>query len=218
MSININHFFNYGYSVSQIPVELADALLETVRKQNYSVCDGTYKSNLEAPLLASWNSELLPKTSNIGETPPILESLQAILKEMGFLNWFEINFGVFSQFSVMVNKFSKNNGMIWHNDHLDSTFLSVLIYLSKDIFEENDGGYLELGRIYNTDYVMDARPPSEEVSLLRSVLPNHGTIVLLNNTQITSVHRVEKMISDKERYTILCHFGYWQNIVHKKRK
>jgi len=219
MSININHFFNYGYAVSHIPLDLADCLLEAVRSQQYHVCDGTYKSsNLEAPLLASWDSALLPSKFLNGITPQIFSDLNTHLRDLSFLNWFETNFGNFSQFSVMVNKFSKNNGMIWHNDHLDSTFLSVLIYLSKDTFSEEDGGFLELGKIYDTDLIVDARPPAHEVQYLRKVIPNHGTVVLINNTKIDSVHKVEKLISDKERYTILCHFGYWENIAHKKRK
>lgn len=79
------------------------------------------------------------------------------------------------------------------NDHIDGkspvkNYASMLVYLNKD-WKEEDGGNLILRGDDNIDY---------------KVVPEFGTVAIIDLQNFDIYHQVEQVINDVERYTIIC--------------
>ena len=79
------------------------------------------------------------------------------------------------------------------NDHIDGkspvkNYASMLVYLNKD-WKEEDGGNLILRGDDNIDY---------------KVVPEFGTVAIIDLQNFDIYHQVEEIVNDVERYTIIC--------------
>ena len=214
-AIDLNSFFKKGYAVTQIDKNLADFLLGQVSAQPFVEGDGFYASeNFGAPLISEWESPYIVPTEN-KEAPNALKEFWTQSARSPYFSWFAKNFGDFSQGCPMINHFRKGDGMVWHTDSLDGTFMTNCLYLSKDVFHYEDGGYLGVGRgTLKEGGVPDI---SRSIKCFDRILTNHGTLVSINNLDISNLHRVEKLLADKQRLTLLFHFGYVETTVSKMR-
>lgn len=214
-------FFKHGYCLNEIRTELADMLLQEVRGQTYIESDGHYKEDeaLIAPKTTNWRSPFLPGRFT-EDTPPLFQGVANEIAKSNGLGWFRENFGEFSQNSCMVNKYRKNGGMVFHNDNFDATFLSVLIYLTKDEIDPiEEGGELMIARVYDYDLVKDARVKYEDAQgPIHHIQASHGFAVIVNNLNPLFIHGVNRLSVAKERYTFMCHYGYVENTsrVHRR--
>lgn len=204
--MDLNSFFGLGYAVTQISTELADFLLKIVENQPFVDGDGFYAGEgFGAPLISAWESQFIVPSEN-KFAPDALKTFWQQAARSPYFSWFQENFGEFSQGCPMVNNFRKGDGMVWHTDSLDGTFMTNCLYLTRDIFRSEDGGYLGLG--------IDS---GDELWEDDHILTNHGTLVSINNLSPLGRHRVEKLTVDKQRLTLLFHFGYAETTVTKAR-
>lgn len=221
LELNINDFFTKGFTLSRVRKDLADSLLVEARTQTFIENDGKYKEDPEliAPQTSNWESPFLPKRF-ANPTPQLVQEIGHQIGTSERLHWFLQNFGNFSQSSFMVNRYRKGGGMVFHNDNFDGTFLSVLIYLTGGEYVPEDGGRLLIGSIPDYECLKDAR--ISDNSALREdifgVTPTHGTAVIVNNLNPMFVHAVSQMRTEKERYTVLCHYGYFEHTCRTYRK
>jgi hypothetical protein len=79
------------------------------------------------------------------------------------------------------------------NDHIDGkstvkNYASILVYLNKD-WKEEDGGNLILRGDDGIDY---------------KVIPEFGTVAIIDLQNFDIYHQVEQVVNDVERYTIIC--------------
>jgi Rps23 Pro-64 3,4-dihydroxylase Tpa1-like proline 4-hydroxylase len=79
------------------------------------------------------------------------------------------------------------------NDHIDGkspvkNYASILVYLNKD-WKAEDGGNLILRGDDNVDY---------------KVVPEFGTVAIIDLQNFDIYHQVEEVLNDVERYTIIC--------------
>jgi Rps23 Pro-64 3,4-dihydroxylase Tpa1-like proline 4-hydroxylase len=79
------------------------------------------------------------------------------------------------------------------DDHIDGkspvkNYASMLVYLNKD-WKEEDGGNLILRGDDNINY---------------KVVPEFGTVAIIDLQNFDIYHQVEEIVNDAERYTIIC--------------
>ena len=96
---------------------------------------------------------------------------------------------------IQVNNATVGDGVGWHNDLQEGTDTGLILYLTRDQFDEASGGFLEMG------FAADAR-----VEILERLYPKMGRAVLFDNTNPALVHRVEPLKQARERYTVLALF------------
>lgn len=212
--IDLTSFFKKGYAVAKIPKNQADFLLQLARKQDYVKGDGFYAGdNFEAPLISEWEEmNIIPSENK--DAPEIFQKYWNDLAASEFLAWFQRSFGLFTQGCPMLNFYKKDSGMVWHSDCNDASYIGVLTYLTGDTFTEADGGYLGIGDCALND---ENQVRKDTVQIVDKIVPNHGVVVFINNLDTTHLHRVERLLSDKERITLLCHFGFAENTLTQKR-
>lgn len=97
---------------------------------------------------------------------------------------------------VQVNHTLKGEGVGWHNDLQQGTDTALILYMTRDEFEDAIGGYLEVG------VRKDAH-----VSVVCRVYPSAGRGVLFDNTDPNIVHRLEPMKESRERFSLLALFA-----------
>jgi hypothetical protein len=213
-SMDLNSFFRKGYAVTQINKALADFLLRHVVTQSFVEGDGHYASeNFGAPLISEWEAPYIVPSENLS-APVILNEFWKQAAASPYFSWFSKTLGAFSQGCPMINKFRRGDGMVWHTDSLDGTIMTNCLYLSDDVFDIADGGYLGVGRGSLSNGVPDT---SKLIECFDRILTNHGTLVSINNLDISNLHRVDELLADKQRLTLLFHFGYVETTVTKSR-
>jgi len=208
--LDLNSFFRKGYAVTRVSQATADFLLTCVENQPFVEGDGYYASeSFGAPLISRWEAPFIIPAEN-KTAPNALNTFWMEAAQSPYFSWFRETFGDFSQGCPMINYFRQGDGMVWHTDGLDGTFMTNCLYLTKDIFDLEDGGYLGVGR----GEWMDTSKP---IQSFNKILTNHGVLVSINNLDCSNLHRVEKLLSDKQRLTLLFHFGYAEHTVTKAR-
>lgn len=191
----LNDFFRKGFLTTCLEKKQCDEILEIINSINFIESKDKRDVGYKPPLIADWDDCV---------DGPIVaaHNCQENLKTY----WFEFKkhikpveeiLGDFDSGSVIINKFPAGHGMDWHTDTVDTSIAQILLYLSKDSFEKDDGGYLQIGD-----------------SL---ILPNHATMVVMNNLTPTLFHRVEPLRSGKQRLTAVFRYGYMTNTLTKHR-
>lgn len=204
--LDLKSFFKKGYCVAKVDKSVSDHLLQVIQRQPFVEGDGVYASeNFRAPLISKWESSKIIPSEN-KDAPIELLDFYSHAKEHQFFRPFIETMGSFTQGCPMINRFRNGDGMVWHTDSLDATAITCCLYLTPDEFTLEDGGWLGVGR-YN----------GESVDVFERILPNHGTLVLINNFDPTNQHRVDPMRSNKERNTLLFHLGYVEHTLTKAR-
>jgi hypothetical protein len=113
----------------------------------------------------------------------------------------------------MAHRYVTGDGMGFHNDVLDATWLLNLVYLVDHPFIEQDGGFLGVGRCMVNSECTSIKGTESEI--LR-VIPSHGLMMTLNNRNPSVLHRVEKLVSNKVRRVLVCQMGYIESILYKE--
>lgn len=204
--LNLKSFFKKGYFVSKVDKSTCDYLLQVIQKQPFVEGDGVYASeNFRAPLISEWESKKIIPSEN-KDAPTELTDFYNKAKSHDFFKPIRQALGEFTQGCPMINRFRNGDGMVWHTDSLDATAITCCLYLTKDEFTYEDGGWLGVGRVIG-----------DSVKSYDKILPNHGTLVVINNLDPTNQHRVDPMRVEKERNTLLFHLGYIEHTLTKAR-
>ena len=220
---NLNNFFRDGFTVTKIDIEQADNLLSFIKRDNYIDEEDVY--TLDNPssmaLEESWKGVIHPKApvwdkkSPFNSAPETFQEFWKNLSESDYFSWFPKLYGSFTHRTIMAHKYTKNDGMGWHYDVTDATLLLNILYLSEDVWELKDGGYLEIG---HCNVNGKGIPLKNTVESKIKVLPNHGTLVTISNYNPSVLHKVEKIFSSKTRYALVCQLGYFNNVINKETK
>jgi hypothetical protein len=112
--------------------------------------------------------------------------------------------GVFSSRHIILHRYHKSKSMNWHHDVFDRSLILALAYLGDTCFTEDDGGVLEIAKCS----VNAQGLPIGEPDIIHRALPNPNTVVLINNTDPTILHRVTPMLTSKIRTVLSCQLGY----------
>lgn len=194
---DVNAFFRFGYQITSIDKPYADILLERIRSQNFFDANQE-RAGWSDPKVTHWEGDSLPSE---------FHHYWNHLSNSAYFSYFRENWGPFSQGLPMSNHFSVGNGMAWHADLNDGSFMTTMLYLTADEFRIEDGGFLTVG--------IKKGPMIVPLDL---VLPSHGVLVTVNNLNPHFQHKVMPLVSDKERYTVMCHFGYVDPSLHSRSK
>jgi hypothetical protein len=205
-NLNLRSFFKKGYCVAKVEKSMSDYLLGVIQRQPFVEGDGVYASeNFRAPLISKWESSKIIPSEN-KDAPQELTDFYNQAKVHSFFKPIREALGEFSQGCPMINRFRNGDGMVWHTDSLDATAITCCLYLTPDEFTYEDGGWLGVGRAIG-----------DSVALFDRILPNHGTLVVINNLDPTNQHRVDPVKAEKERNTLLFHLGYVEHTLTKAR-
>jgi len=218
---NLNSFFRDGYSLTYLDQQTSDRLLTLIDRQEFvdeddpdgldnpsSLSFDYTWAGLKQPQAPTWD-----KKNPFNEVPQDLKDFWIDLAKGSYFRWFTDLYGDFTHLSIMVHRYVSGDGMGFHHDVLDSTWLLNLIYLVDEPFYEADGGYLGVGHCVVNSECVPIRGTEQEI--LR-VVPSHGLMVTLNNRNPSVLHRVEKLISNKTRRVLVCQMGYIENVIHKE--
>jgi len=212
--LNIGDLFLHGYSVSKIDPQVADHLLAEINRQSYVVSQDYRDPEITAPMITAWDAETDREVVAVHNAPPALQKFWVEFGSCPSMRWFHENFGPFTQGSVIINKYRHGDGMGWHYDVPDSTMLQCLIYVGDVDFAENDGGCLEIGRCNVNNHGI---PQKDSIIPLSTIPPTHGTVVTILNTNPTLLHRVTPLKAPKNRFTLVCRYGYLENTFTLKK-
>jgi hypothetical protein len=203
---NTSLFFKKGFCTATVNREMSDYLLRVLRQQNLVEGDGVYSSeHFRAPLISKFESNKIIPSENPKAPIELIHFFNDIKKDSFFKPVREL-LGDFTQGCPMINHYRKGDGMVWHTDALDATAITGCLYLTEDVFNFEDGGWLGVGKEINKNIV-----------IFDKILPNHGVLVLINNLDPTNLHRVDPVVSEKERNTLLFHLGYAEHTLSKNR-
>lgn len=201
-------FFSKGFLKGSIPSYEADRLLLMLKNEEFSEGD-RYREDpsLSPPQAMTKASEALLKECQAWSSYSVLRSIQE-------------NFGAFSYWFCTANRFNGGRGMMWHNDHIDASFATILIYLTEHEWIDDFGGCLEIGKVKDARRLIEPRLSKSDTSIVETVgkvVPNHGTTVVLNNLTLPFCHQVTPTMPSKVRHTLMFHFGYWENTRNARR-
>lgn len=149
---------------------------------------------------------------------PYLDFFKEVVKQPYFDYWRHV-YGEFDEIHVNINKVTQTGEMPWHFDGYDGTLLQILCYPNLDDFEESDGGHLLVGRpdtLYREGDPMPHWVPekslddilTKNVEVTQRYVPNTHSVVILNNSDPSFVHRVTKLTSNKTRHTVIATLGF----------
>lgn len=209
--MDLCNFFREGFYLRQLDPDTSTGLLEITRSTDFIKSEDYRDVGYKPPLIANWD-DLNDPIVAAHNCDPRLREYWGLFR--GMLSPLETLFGAFDTGSVLINKFPSGHGMNWHSDTVDTTFVQMLVYLTKDPFSRQDGGYLQVAEgPVNENGVVD------KTSLVskQDILPNNGTIVVMNNLMPTMVHRVEPLVSLKERITVVFRYGFMANTLTRRR-
>jgi hypothetical protein len=198
----VRALFQKGYIEGSVHRDEADRLLSLLKKQSFFE-GGNYREDPSLPppqVLTQAPAELFEECRSWSNYSALI-GVQSL-------------FGPFSYWFCTANRFTGGRGMMWHNDHVDASFSTVLIYLTEEDWKEDFGGCLEVGKISDASRMIEPRLNSNESGMVQTIgriIPRHGTTVILNNLGLPFCHRVTPIEPNKTRYTLMFHFGYWEN-------
>lgn len=237
-------FYMNGFTVLSIDKNKADELLRVVGSEDFLpvsdifdvyanktvntksgvAIEPEFNVKVRASLSPFWNDIKHPdiwgdgvngdfkKVTPFVEYPESLEQFWKSFSETNF-KWFTQTWGPFDHQYLLAHQYHTGQSLGYHHDLSDSTMLNCIGYLGDSDYTEADGGYLEIAECDVDD---SGLPLPETIRSLRRVLPNHGTVVVMDNTNPRLLHRVEPLKSPKKRFTLSCQFGYLRNILTKK--
>ena len=220
---NLDQFFRQGFTSTFIEKEKADELLGYMKAQKYVHEDDLYTLDNDASvaLSKSWQGIVHPqcpewdKKSPFNSAPAVFRDFWFDAARSSYFKFFTDIWGDFTQQTVMAHRYVKGDGMGWHYDTTDTTWLLNLIYLTDQTWTKEDGGYLGVGRGRITS---DGIPKPETVQTVAEFIPQHGLLVTLDNSNPKVLHRVQSMTAEKERFVLVGQFGYIENTLSKEKR
>jgi len=238
---DLDHFFSKGFVVRKLKKENSDKLLNCLKSEvfieadnvfdvyeskNYLASNGQviepdFNVDLKKSLSFDWKEVKHPDIWINGVNGPHSSEkpfnnypemfTEFWLDVENSMDWFTSIYGNFTHRYMLAHKYKLNHSLGWHHDLSDSTWFNNILYLGDSDFTKNDGGYLSI-----SDCSIDDKGlPKEIISILAEVLPNHGTLITIDNMNPRLLHKVHPMKCDKERFTLSCQFGYIDNIMGK---
>lgn len=240
--LDLDHFFSKGFVVRKIKKDIADSLLENLKKEifldskqifdvyesdKYSssvgeVSEPEFNVKLKNSLKFDWENVVHPdiwikgvngphiSKKPFNDYPEIFKNFWQEVEES--MSWFTNIYGNFTHRYMLAHRYLENQSLGWHHDLSDSTWFNNILYLGDTNFNKDDGGYLSVCECSIDDQGL----PTEIVSVLADVLPNHGTLITLDNMNPRILHKVYPLMVQKDRFTLSCQFGYIDNILSKK--
>lgn len=205
--INIENYFEKGYEVTAVPQDLLPEFWMELHTTEWVVdSSATYKT------MPSWyNVKKIysdDQIRNISEKSYGAELIAQAPKTLWDLANKVINLSYFDTLRYYKPNHTIKQLHIWngaeeipyHTDAVDGGDTLILIYLTEELdWQEDWGGCLGLRKELSTGAEYETK-----------VLPNNGTMVVINNTNPLMKHRVWKLVNrNVNRYTF--GFGYsWQ--------
>lgn len=186
-------FFEKG-SDFNILTEDADRLLELMRASTWR--EPKQSSGGSSPDVVSW--------SNL-EPPAEIAAFWKKFADHSYLSFFVTHYGEFSKLKMSAHRWHAGNFLGWHNDFHEALGVNVIIYLGDRQWSD---GELEIGS-WRVDRNGFGDP--NEVRRNTIVRPEHGSVVTLFNGSPMFCHRVKPMAQEREKYSLICRFGYEEN-------
>jgi Rps23 Pro-64 3,4-dihydroxylase Tpa1-like proline 4-hydroxylase len=205
---DIEGYFTRGYTTTQVDLDVSDYLLECAKREHFRE---ESKLSPTSPLLPPWDS--LHRDTKLNEPPPYISEFWNRIATHSYYEFFHQIYGEFSQLNMMLQKYVRGTKLGWHQDVHEGVHITNILYLSEHEFTESDGGYLRLGK-WNLDEKYWGI--NDSVLEIDRVMPRHGTLVSICNLIPTFCHNVAQVVSDHERYSLICRFGYAENTSKNK--
>jgi Rps23 Pro-64 3,4-dihydroxylase Tpa1-like proline 4-hydroxylase len=202
---NIEEYFTKGFTVNYLDEIESDKLLNLVFQEKFNRESQLIDTN---PLIPIWDTGYSNKTSD-NIVPSEFLNFWKKLSQEPYFDYFNLIYGEFSQFNVMLHKYNQGTGLNWHQDVHEGVHITNVLYLTtQKVWNLDWGGHLELGK-WNLDN--NGWGIASSVIKTGEVLPVHGVLVSICNVVPIFCHKVNKLNADIERYSLICRFGYKEN-------
>lgn len=231
--INLTDLFTKGFTVTSLDLSRADDALANLKLQtfkhpdrqttkehpNYHMDSGLFYCDCVTEFSKPKGYGANTPRMGMGfreDSIPYFNSFWDQVAAQPYFNYFRNNFGPFSQLSKQMNFYSEpGEGLSWHNDYQDASFMINIITLTDDNFEEADGAFLEFGKATlgeSNQFIPESIKP------VGKVIPKHGTLVTINNMVPGFLHTVAALTQPKSRYSLICQFGFSSNVMHSLKQ
>ena len=194
-------FHNNGYCVTHVSPAFADMALAIMKAQTYSL--EVY--NEPNQYSKSWVDHDYSNPPVYAENREVLKIAFETLATDPYFSFITKRYGEFTKKTAIGLKYGKGNALGWHYDIDDPALVLMFLYISEDRFTKDDGGQLRLGRCHVDK---DGIPDLRTVRTLEEITPLHGRLVVLDNTRPTLLHKVNRIMSEKNRYVISGKLGW----------
>lgn len=207
MKFDLDHFHTFGYTSSFLDPDTSDAVQALMHIQEWTqevynppnaVSDSWVGKN-------GYNHPPLYANERIPQCRALYSAWDQVVQS-GYFKFFTDTWGAFNKSVVKALRFSKGDALGWHYDLDDHAKLLNLVYFTGEPFTRTDGGHLSIGRCKVDEFGL---PEVSTIELMAEFIPQNGLIVTIDNTNPKILHKVEKLISDKERFVLSGKLG-WQ--------
>jgi hypothetical protein len=202
MVLDLQSLFSKGFSVTKL--DNIDYLLQSIKNDVFDNHSGIYSNNAP-PKVVNWSY-----TENV---PNLIKNFWSGLAADSYFNLFRLNYGEFTHLKMSAHKYEKNHELLWHHDFHEACPINNILYLSDTEVLEDHGSLLKIGK-WKID--RNGWGKSNEVEILDTVIPHHGTLVTLMNFNPTFCHSVTPFLENYGRYSLICRMGYMENIENSK--
>ncbi len=199
--VNFERWAEQGFCVTSLNCKLADSLRDELVSETFQKVDPQLTGDKKyAARYISKHSLYKPR-----EIREVYRSLLSSVRD----ELAPILCGKPNPHGDNVSLFSAPRGhyMEAHSDCADASPVIVIIYLRDELWVAGDGGEVDLSQVELVDSCVVKNDRVEPTRLI----PQHGAVVILNNTSPKFQHRVEKVMSDSKRYSIILNFGMLTN-------
>ena len=210
--LKVNKFYKEGYDVWQMPADLNAMLWSSIISEtynNHTVYKGIPEWSINNDMVAGSvervydrNTEQEMARLSLQRVPKIYtECITTLFENDYYKEWFIKTCGYKWELRF-IDLWNGSDNLDWHWDGVEDHDIGFLIYFTEEPeWKKEWGSILKLGeRDYGTN----------QVNNVSEVVPNNGTIVLLNNMNPRFVHSVNPLKeTNKNRYTINAGISLW---------
>jgi Rps23 Pro-64 3,4-dihydroxylase Tpa1-like proline 4-hydroxylase len=198
----LNQLYRDGFFTTTLPKDQADGLLALVKQDSF------LPDKPGSPDVAHWESD------NPSQNMAVPVEYLACMESLGAgqdMDHLRAHMGDWSRVNVMLQRGKRGDSMGWHHDSYDPMHMVCMLYLTDEVWTQDDGGELLIGHgdVDDKGFLID----HSTVEVKGVVSPNHGTLVWCINTNPRWVHKVAEITSDKVRYSMIGQFGYRENVM-----
>ena len=146
--------------------------------------------------------------------PPLIykKLINEFLKTSEMKQYQEVH-GKFTFKKIMLHRTPKRYVSLFHGHIYDECDLHVLFHFTREDRIYEDGGLIEIAQVIDKENViMNSKdfyinPPKKHLVTFSSI-SNNNIVTIINNKNPYFRHQVTEVLTTKERYTLMCAFGY----------
>lgn len=199
--LNFDDWVNNGFTMAKCAPLVSDALRDLLVQETFQKVDPQHSGDKKYAARYISKHSLFKPLVHKPEFAAFRDSLRSLFRPVleAKPNPYGDNISLFSA--------PKAHFMEAHSDCADASPVIVIVYLRDEPWEETDGGLVSVirAKIDGSKVVRDERFSPV------SMAPEHGSVIVLNNTSPKFQHQVSEVLSDRKRYSIIFNLSMLTN-------